>query len=119
MCGYAVRLRWRSEEVVLATDQVDWCSPYDLDRAAGQRRRDHCRGSGEEARPLPHTVEALIERGELAGEIIVPTDRPRQRRRIRISKTAVDDYLERARVKPGELRHLYPEWSWERYGPSR
>lgn len=26
------------------------------------------------------------------------------------------DYLERARVKPGELRHLHPNWTWERYG---
>lgn len=56
-----------------------------------------------------HTVEALIERGELVGEIIVPTDRPRQRRRILIRRTAIDNYLERVRIKPGELRHLYPE----------
>lgn len=66
-----------------------------------------------------HTVEVFIERGELAGEVIVPTDRPRQRRRIRIRRSAIDEYLERARVKPGELRHLYPALSWERPGPSR
>jgi excisionase family DNA binding protein len=59
-----------------------------------------------------HTVEALIGRGEMAGEVTVPTDRPRQRRRIRLRRTALDEYLDR--VKPGELRHLYPEWSWER-----
>ena len=63
-----------------------------------------------------HTVYALIDKGELGAEVTRPTDRPRQRRSIRLRRQDVDDYIERARVKPGELRHLHPEWSWERYG---
>ncbi len=35
------------------------------------------------------------------------TGRPRRRRSFRLTRRDVDDYLERARVKPGELRHLY------------
>jgi excisionase family DNA binding protein len=63
-----------------------------------------------------HTVYALIERGELEAEVTVPTDRPKRRRSTRLRRAAVDDYIERARVKPGELRHLHPNWTWERYG---
>lgn len=63
-----------------------------------------------------HTVYALIDRGELEAEVTVPTDRPKRRRSVRLRRSAADDYIERARVKPGELRHLHPEWSWERYG---
>lgn len=37
-----------------------------------------------------------------------PTDRPRTRRRIRIRRQEVNDCIERSRVKPGNLRHLYP-----------
>ena len=58
------------------------------------------------------TVHALIDRGELPAEIIVG----RGRRNIRVRRRDVDDYLDRARVKPGELRHLHPHWSWKRYG---
>ena len=62
------------------------------------------------------TVHALIERGDLAAEIVPPGKRATGRRRaIRFSREALDDYIERARVKPGELRHLHPNWSWERY----
>ncbi|MDQ3642874.1 MAG: helix-turn-helix domain-containing protein, partial [Actinomycetota bacterium] len=64
----------------------------------------------------PHTVYALIERGELHAEVIYPHARPRQRRSFHITRRDVDDYLERARVKPGELRHLHPNWTWDRYG---
>ena len=53
-----------------------------------------------------HTVRALIERGDVRGESFVPTDRPRRRRVVRLRPEDVDDYLERARVKPGELAHL-------------
>ena len=59
---------------------------------------------------------ALIDRGELAAEVTRPGDRPKRRRRIRIRPQDVDDYLERARGKPGELRHLHENWTWERYG---
>jgi excisionase family DNA binding protein len=61
-----------------------------------------------------HALEALIERGELEAEVTLPT-RTRGHRRIRIRRSAVDDFLERARVKPGELAHLYPACSAERY----
>ena len=44
------------------------------------------------------TLHALIDRGELAAEVTRPDDRPRRRRKIRIRRQAVDDYLERARV---------------------
>ena len=56
-----------------------------------------------------HTVHALIDRGELAAEIVPPGKRSTGRRRdIRISREALDDYIERARVNPGDLAHLYP-----------
>jgi len=63
----------------------------------------------------PHTVYALIDSDELHAEVTVPTDRPKRRRTIRIRRNEVDAYLERARVKPGELRHLHPNWAWDRY----
>lgn len=63
-----------------------------------------------------HSVEALVDRGELRAEVTLPT-RTRGHRRIRIHRSAIDAFLERARITPGELRHLYPEWAWERYGP--
>jgi len=56
-----------------------------------------------------HTVHHMIDRGELAAEVSYPTDRPRPRRRIRIRRQEVNDCIERSRVKPGELSHLYPE----------
>ena len=64
----------------------------------------------------PHTAYALIDSGELHAEVTVPNDRPRRRRTYRLLQRDVDDFLERARVKPGELRHLHPQWTWERYG---
>ena len=62
-----------------------------------------------------HTVYALIDRSELAAEVTSPPG-PKRRRSVRLRRQAVDDFIERARVKPGELRHLHPNWSWERYG---
>lgn len=53
-----------------------------------------------------HTLYSLIDRGVLAAEVVMPVGVGR-RRKIRIRRVAVDEYLERARVKPGELRHLY------------
>lgn len=55
-----------------------------------------------------HTVYALIDRGELRAEVTVPAHRPKARRSVRLRRQAVDDYLARARVKPGELNHLFP-----------
>jgi excisionase family DNA binding protein len=55
-----------------------------------------------------HTVHALINRGELQAEV-TNTGRPRARRAIRIQREAVDDLIERVRVKPGDLRHLHSD----------
>lgn len=40
---------------------------------------------------------------------------PKRRHSIRFRRQAVDGYLERARVKPGDPRHLHPSWTWARY----
>ncbi len=50
------------------------------------------------------TIEHLIDRGDLPAE----THRIRHRRKIRLRRSDVEAYIERARVKPGQLRHLYP-----------
>ena len=56
-----------------------------------------------------HTLHALINRGEPAVEIAPPRKRNTGRRSdFRIHREAIDDFLERARVKPGELRHPAP-----------
>ena len=55
------------------------------------------------------TVHHMIDRGELAAEVTYPTARPRTRRRIRIRRQEVNDCIERSRVTPGHLRHLYPQ----------
>ncbi len=54
----------------------------------------------------PHTVYALIDSGELDAEVTRPPG-PKRRRRVKLQRSAVGDYLAKARVKPGELRHLY------------
>ncbi len=61
-----------------------------------------------------HTAYDLIDRGELAAEVKVPIG-PKRQRSVRLRRQDVDAFIERARVKPGELRHLHPNWSWERY----
>lgn len=63
-----------------------------------------------------HTLHGMIDRGELPAEVVRADDRPKRRRSIRVRRQDVGDFIERARVKPGELRHLHPNWSWERYG---
>ena len=63
-----------------------------------------------------HSAYALIKRGELHAEVVQPSARPRQRRTFCLTRQDVADFIERARVKPGALRHLDPEWTWERYG---
>lgn len=55
-----------------------------------------------------HTIYHMIDRGELSAEVTHPADRPRPRRRFRIRRQEVADCIARARVKPGELRHLHP-----------
>ena len=54
-----------------------------------------------------NTVYALIDAGELRAEVELPAG-PKRRRRVLVARSAVDEYLDRARVRPGELRHLYP-----------
>ena len=60
-----------------------------------------------------NTIYRLIDTGELAAEQGARTVWKRngqigERRHVRIRRQAVDDYLERARVKPGELSHMIP-----------
>ncbi len=58
-----------------------------------------------------HTVYRLIEKGELGGVDTYGarvSGGPRRRRTFRLARRDVDQYLERARIKPGELRHLVP-----------
>lgn len=56
-----------------------------------------------------HKVYELIDCGDLAAEVTVSSARPRSRRTLRLRRAAVDEYVQRSRVKPGELRHLYPQ----------
>ena len=60
------------------------------------------------------SVLALIERGELDAEVSRPTG-PTGRRLIRLRRGAIDDFVNRARVKPGDLVALYPPPSGGRY----
>ncbi len=52
------------------------------------------------------TVYNLVARGELPAVITTPPG-PKRRKSVRVRRQDVDEYLERARVKPGELAHLY------------
>lgn len=64
-----------------------------------------------------HTIHRLIRSGELPADFVLPYPGPKSRRRaIRIRRRDVEEFIERARIQPGELRHLHPEWTWERYG---
>ncbi len=64
----------------------------------------------------PHTVRALIERGELQAEVTYVDVLRKVRRSFHLTRRDVDDFIERARVRPGDLRHLHPNWTWARYG---
>ena len=59
----------------------------------------------------PRTVYRLIEDGHL-GSVqshgLRENGRPRRRRTFHLTRLEVDDFLERARVKPGDLSDLYP-----------
>ena len=54
-----------------------------------------------------HTAYALIHRGELHAEVVRTVVRPKGRRSVRLQRQEVDDFIRRAKVAPGELRHLY------------
>ena len=63
-----------------------------------------------------HTVRTLIDHGELDADVVQPYPGPKSRRRaIRVRRQDVDEFIERARIKPGELTHLYPTWPGDRY----
>ena len=63
-----------------------------------------------------HTVRTLIDHGELDADVVQPYPGPKSRRRaIRVRRQDVDEFIERARIKPGELTHLYPTWLGDRY----
>jgi len=61
------------------------------------------------------SVYALIDTGQLQADIDRPTFRPRQRRVVRLRQKYVEECLQQARVKPGEIAHLYPSWTRNRY----
>ena len=54
-----------------------------------------------------HTAYALIHRGDLHAEVVRTVMRPKGRRSVRLRRRDVDDFIRRAKVAPGELRHLY------------
>lgn len=56
----------------------------------------------------PHTAYDLIDRGELLAQIRERSTQA-QSGGVRVQRTAVDEYLERVRIRPGDLRHLYPQ----------
>ncbi len=53
------------------------------------------------------SVLGFIDAGELEAEVDRHTG-PTGRRLIRVRPGAIEDFLDRARVKPGDLRALYP-----------
>ena len=66
-----------------------------------------------------HTVYRLIHSGELQGEQRATTvwkrnGRVGRRRSVRLRRQHVAEYIDRARIKPGELRHLYAPETGER-----
>jgi excisionase family DNA binding protein len=64
------------------------------------------------------TVRALIERGDLTADFTLPYPRPGSRRRsIRVRQHDLKAFIERSRVRPGELAHLYPQT--DKGGPVR
>jgi len=62
----------------------------------------------------PRTIYTLIEEGKLRADVTRPGG-SKGRRVIRIPHGAVDAYLERVRVHPGELRDLYSPAAGGRY----
>ena len=58
----------------------------------------------------PETVRQMIENGELGGVEtygVRMNGRPKRRRSFRLTRQDVDAFVERARVRPGELRGPY------------
>jgi hypothetical protein len=58
----------------------------------------------------PHALYELIAEGQL-GRMetygVTVTGRPRRRRTFHLTRQDVDDFLERARIRQGELANLY------------
>lgn len=66
------------------------------------------------------TVRALIERGDLVADFTLPYPRPGSRRRsIRVRRKDLKAFIERSRVRPGQLAHLYPQGENGGATPSR
>ena len=54
------------------------------------------------------TVHALIDRGDLAADVILPSPRSRSSRRsFRLRRRDVLDFIDQSRIMPGDLRPLY------------
>ena len=53
-----------------------------------------------------HTVYALVDSSELVAEVTAPVA-PKLHRSVRIRRRDVEDYIQRARIKPGYLAHLH------------
>ncbi len=95
------------------------------DSAPGAYHRPVAESAGEEWITVPatakllgvalHTAYDLIDRGEIRADVSIPRRRPKQRRLVRLQRRDVDDYIERARIKPGDLAHLHPQMPGKRY----
>lgn len=70
------------------TGNVDWLSSADAARSLGITTR---------------TLYRFIDQGELAGY--------RFGRVIRVRRSDIDAFIERSRIEPGTLEHLYPDGS--------
>jgi excisionase family DNA binding protein len=68
------------------TDETDWLSTQEAARRLGI---------------TPRTLYRFIDHGELPAY--------RFGRVIRLRGHEVDDFINRSRIQPGELEHLYPE----------
>ncbi len=59
-----------------------------------------------------HTVYALIDQGEIPAEVRPPAvatryNTPGKRRSVTLRRGDVDQFIKRAKIMPGSLRHLY------------
>lgn len=68
------------------TGSIDWLSTADAAKSLGI---------------TPRTLYRFIDQGEL--------DAYRFGRVIRVKRTDIDAFIEKSRIEPGTLEHLYPE----------
>lgn len=96
---------------------MDRCAPFrrtpTIEAVADQATRDEWLSVPQVVGQLGltmHTVRTLIEHGRLGADVVLPYPGPKTRRRaIRARRQEVHEFIERARIKPGELTHLYPD----------